>query len=104
MTWRKFHSRFQPMQEYWLAWRQARLVNSISRGFGKQIKRRAPDYHSSVRNGHEYADTRADLQSKPHPPQIYARQTPYQHLLDMELPMGISTRPQIGRASYRERV
>src|SRR5436309_5389820 len=47
MTWRKFHSRFQPMQEYWLAWRQARLVNSISRGIGKQIKRRAPDYHSS---------------------------------------------------------
>src|SRR6476661_9556031 len=94
MSWRKFHSHFQPMQEYWLAWREARLVNSISRESGKQIKRRAPDYNSSARNGHEHANTGAHLQPKSHPSQIHVRQTPPKHLLDMELPVGIAARPR----------
>src|SRR5260370_14521191 len=43
-------------------------------------------------NGHEYTDIRAHLQSIPHPPRIHAWQTPYQHLLDVELSLGVATR------------
>src|SRR5262245_58089609 len=43
-------------------------------------------------NSHEYAAASTHVQPKSHRPQIHARQTPPEHLLDVELPMGIPTR------------
>ena len=35
----------------------------------------------------------AHVQPKPRPPQIHTGQTPPEHLLDVELPVGIPARP-----------
>ena len=53
-----------------------------------------PSLASNARgNDHEHTAAGTHLQPRSHCPQIHAGQTPHEHLLDVELPMGIPARP-----------
>ncbi len=47
-----------------------------------------------IGNSHEYAGASTHIQPESHSAQIHARQTPPEHLLDLELSVGIAARPR----------
>src|SRR5207248_6604266 len=57
-------------------------------------KPRSSKFDNEEGNDHEQNTVGTHLQSRPRFPQIHTGQTPPEHLLDVELSMGVATRPR----------
>src|SRR4051812_18259481 len=97
-SWPVFRFRFRLTPVFSVAWRPALLASSISKATGIYTRRRpvCPNVRDTNPTGEaneRIQATGANLQPEPRAAHLHARQTAFQHLLDVELSLGSQPRP-----------